>query len=155
MIIELQPVGRVETDRAGRPDDRWGGQESCIVLDERYPAEALAGLAEFSHAEVIFQFHEIPAGKVVTGARHPRDNEAWPRVGIFAQRGSVRPNRLGATICRVLRVDGRRLHVAELDALDGSPVLDVKPVMHEFLPREAVRQPAWAAEVMRDYWRRD
>jgi tRNA (Thr-GGU) A37 N-methylase len=51
-----------------------------------------------------------------------------------------------------VRVDGRSLHVAELDAIDGTPVLDIKPVMVEFLPRGAVRQPPWSHELMRRYW---
>jgi tRNA (adenine37-N6)-methyltransferase len=57
-----------------------------------------------------------------------------------------------STICRVVRVSGTRLFVAELDAIDGTPVLDLKPVMAEFLPREAVLQPAWSRELMRQYW---
>lgn len=71
----------------------------------------------------------------------------------LAQRGKNRPNRLGLTTVRVLGVAGRSLRVAELDAIDGTPVLDIKPVMAEFLPRTAVRQPAWSRELMRDYWR--
>jgi len=55
-------------------------------------------------------------------------------------------------ICRLVRVDGTRLFVAELDAIDKTPVLDMKPVMAEFLPREPVRQPAWSRESMRRYW---
>src|SRR5262249_18728471 len=93
-----------------------------------------------------------PSG-VVVGARHPRNNPAWPRVGIFAQRAKGRPNRLGSTIVRILGRDGRRVRVAGLDAVDGTPILDIKPVMAEFLPREPVRQPAWSRELMRDYWR--
>ena len=84
--------------------------------------------------------------------RHPRNNPEWPEVGIFAQRAKNRPNRIGCTICRVIRRDGRRLWVAELDAIDGTPVLDLKPVMAEFLPREEVRQPKWAGELMSQYW---
>jgi len=74
-------------------------------------------------------------------------------VGIFAQRGKGRPNRLGTTICRVLGVDGTTLRVAELDAIDGTPVVDLKPVMREFLPRSPVIQPAWSTELMASYWR--
>lgn len=92
--------------------------------------------------------------KIVTGGRHPRDNPAWPRIGIFAQRAKSRPNRIGSTICRVVRREGRDLIVAELDAIDGTPVLDIKPVMREFLPREEVRQPEWSRELMREYWRK-
>ena len=55
-------------------------------------------------------------------------------------------------MCRLLRVAGAKLWVAELDAIDGTPVLDVKPVMSEFLPRDLVRQPGWSHEPMRAYW---
>ena len=76
-------------------------------------------------------------------------------MGIFAQRGKARPNRIGSTIVRVVRREGRVLHVAELDAVDGTPVLDIKPVMREFLPREEVRQPRWSRELMQRYWSRN
>jgi tRNA (Thr-GGU) A37 N-methylase len=102
--------------------------------------------------EVLFLFDRVDPSRIVTGARHPRNNPDWPAIGIFAQRGKNRPNRIGSTICRVLRREGRRLFVAELDAIDGTPVLDIKPVMSEFLPREEVRQPAWSRELMSQYW---
>jgi tRNA (adenine37-N6)-methyltransferase len=152
--IELCPIGYVEAVRTRVEDDFWGGAESCISLTDEFTAEALQGLADFSHVEVIFQFHKLDLATVVTGARHPRNNRAWPLVGIFAQRGKNRPNRIGATICRVLRVEGTKLYVAELDALDGTPVLDIKPVMAEFLPSREVKQPAWSHELMREYWLR-
>ena len=76
-------------------------------------------------------------------------------MGIFAQRGKNRPNRLGATICKVDRLEGRSLRVKGLDAVDGTPVVDLKPVMREFLPREETKQPAWATELMREYWEKD
>lgn len=154
MKVHMQAVGFVEAKRFEASDDFWGGQVACIVLSEPFAAEALQGLADFSHVEVLFLFHEVEPWKVVTGARHPRDNPAWPAVGIFAQRGKSRPNRIGSTICRIVAVEGTRLLVAELDAIDGTPVLDLKPVMAEFLPREPVRQPAWSRELMRDYWLR-
>jgi tRNA (adenine37-N6)-methyltransferase len=72
--------------------------------------------------------------------------------GHFAQRGKNRPNRIGSTICCVVRVAGAKLFVSELDAINGTPVLDIKPVMVEFLPRQDVRQPAWSRQLMRDYW---
>jgi tRNA (adenine37-N6)-methyltransferase len=77
----------------------------------------------------------------------------WPRVGIFAQRAKDRPNRIGIGVGRLLGVDGRDLRVAGLDAVDGTPVLDIKPVMAEFLPRGELRQPAWSRELMAGYWR--
>lgn len=152
MQITLEPVGYVRGGRRAAEDDYWGEARATIELAEGIPAEALAGLADFSHAEVIFFFHQADPAKVVSGARHPRNNQAWPAVGIFAQRGKNRPNRLGLTVVRVLGVEGRVLHVAGLDAIDGTPVLDIKPVLAEFLPRAPVSQPAWATELMADYW---
>ncbi|MGD8415800.1 MAG: SAM-dependent methyltransferase, partial [Pseudomonadales bacterium] len=110
------------------------------------------GLQEFSHVEVIYVFDKVDSSKIVTGARHPRNNKNWPRIGIFAQRGKNRPNRLGSTICRVASIDGRTLVVDELDAIDGTPVIDLKPVMSEFLPRTSVSQPSWSKELMQQYW---
>lgn len=150
--FEIESIGRVEAARSEAIDDDWGGTESAIVLDPRFEEDALAGLESFSHVEVLFVFDRVDPAKIVTGARHPRNNPDWPAVGIFAQRGKNRPNRLGNTICRVVRREGRRLVVAELDAIDGTPVVDLKPVMREFLPREAIRQPAWVGELMAGYW---
>ena len=146
------PVAYVEATRAEAVDDHWGETESCILLTEEFDESALDGLEEFSHVEVLFFFHRVPPEKIVKGARHPRNNRDWPEIGIFAQRGKARPNRFGSTIARVIGRDGRRLYVAELDAIEGTPVVDIKPVMGEFLPRTPLRQPGWASELMRDYW---
>jgi tRNA-Thr(GGU) m(6)t(6)A37 methyltransferase TsaA len=151
-IIEMEPIGRVASTRTHAEDDYWGGEESCIVLSDRYGPEALQGIEDFSHAELVFFFDRVDVSNIVASARHPRNNPDWPEVGIFAQRGKNRPNRIGSTICRVVRREGRTLIVAELDAIDGTPVLDIKPVMSEFLPREEVRQPLWSRELMRLYW---
>ncbi len=150
--FEIEAIGRVEAQRKEAIDDEWGGSESVIVLDPRFEEDALAGLEAFSHVEVLFVFDRVDPAKIVSGARHPRNNRDWPAVGIFAQRGKNRPNRLGSTICRVVRRDGRRLIVAELDAIDGTPVVDLKPVMKGFLPRGEVREPGWVPELMRHYW---
>ena len=152
MAIELDPIGVVRSTRAAPGDDDWDRFETTIELASEFPPEALDGIEEFSHLEILFVFDRVTA--VERGARHPRDNPAWPRVGIFAQRGSSRPNRLGATIVALERRAGRTLFVRGLDAFDGTPVLDIKPVMAEFLPRGPVRQPSWSVELMREYWRR-
>jgi tRNA-Thr(GGU) m(6)t(6)A37 methyltransferase TsaA len=150
--IILQPLAVVRNARLEAEDDNWGEVVSTIELVDEMPSAALDGLESFSHIEVLFYFHGVPAAKVITGARHPRNNPAWPPVGILAQRGKNRPNRLGSTVVRLLRREGRTLHVVGLDAIDGTPVLDIKPVMREFLPREPVDQPTWASELMAKYW---
>jgi len=153
MRIELTPIGYVRSTRTELADDYWGEVTATIELDDTFDVTSLAGITEFSHAEVIFYFDRVAPEKIVTGARHPRGNPSWPRVGIFAQRGKNRPNRLGATIVRILASRDRTLTVAGLDAIDGTPVLDIKPVLREFLPDSDVAQPAWASELMADYWR--
>jgi tRNA (adenine37-N6)-methyltransferase len=150
--IEMKAIGLVRSTRAEPRDDGWDAERATIVLHDDVPAEALAGLDAFSHVEVFFYFHQVPDDKIEVVARRPRNNPAWPAVGIFAQRGKNRPNRLGATVCRVERVEGRELHVRGLDAVDGTPVLDLKPWMREFGPRGEVEQPSWATELMSRYW---
>jgi tRNA-Thr(GGU) m(6)t(6)A37 methyltransferase TsaA len=142
----------VEGGRAEAFDDNWAAVEADIVLDERFPADALAGLGDFSHVDVVFVFHLVDEHDVHVGARHPRGRTDWPKVGIFAQRAKARPNRIGVTTCEVVGVDGRRVRVRGLDAVDGTPVVDLKPHMVEFGPRGEVREPSWARELMRDYW---
>lgn len=147
------PVGVVRGGRETPQDDDWGGIETVIALDpDAFGPEAVAGLDAFSHLEVVYAFHLAAPEKVTTGARHPRGRDDWPLVGIFAQRGKDRPNHLGVSRCRLLRIDGVDLYVEGLDAIDGTPVLDVKPWMVEFGPRGEVRQPQWATELMRAYY---
>lgn len=151
-MISLEPVGWVRGGRADPADDHWGQERATIELDARFPESALFGLDTFSHAEIVFFFDRVSEDRIETGARHPRGNPDWPLVGIFSQRGKNRPNRIGLGICSILGVSGRSLHVGGLDAIDGTPVLDIKPVMREFLPIGEVRQPDWAGELMKDYW---
>ena len=150
--MNVEVVGWVVGGRARPVDDDWDRETATIRLDGSFEPDALAGLEEFSHVEVVYVFDRVDADSVERGARHPRGNTDWPRVGIFAQRAKDRPNRIGVSVCRLLGVDGRELRVAGLDAIDGTPVLDVKPVMREFLPRGEVSQPAWSSELMRGYW---
>jgi len=150
MDIVLTPIGQVRGGRVQPTDDDWGLVRARLELDPaRFTAEALAGLADFSHAEVIFVFDQVIPDRIETGARRPRGRADWPLVGIFAQRGKNRPNRLGVTVCRIVGVDGLGV---EVEGLDGTPILDIKPVLSGFLPRGEVREPAWALELMRDYW---
>jgi len=150
--IVLVPVGQVRGGRIRPVDDSWDAEEAVIELDSRFEPQALAGLNGFSHIEVIFHFDRVPETEINTAARHPRDRADWPLVGIFAQRGKGRPNRIGVSVCRLLSVEGLKLKVCGLDAIDGTPVLDIKPVMKGFLPRGEIMEPDWAQELMKDYW---
>lgn len=149
----MQPIGHVEGGRGEPIDDDWGRSRAAVLLDPaRFDADALAGLDAFSHAEIVFLFDRVRDDEIVSGARHPRGRADWPKVGIFAQRGKNRPNRIGICVARIVRVEGLRLELEGLDAIDGTPVLDIKPVMRGFLPRGEVIEPDWAREIMAAYW---
>ena len=154
MEIILNPIGTVESKVDAHRDHDWGDVISEIHLaPERFTEDSLAGLGDFSHVEVIFQFHRAADADTNFAHRHPRGNPNWPKVGIFAQRGKDRPNHLGATICKIVAVHGFTVKVRGLDAFDGTPVLDLKPVMREFLPeRREIGQPEWSTEVMKNYF---
>ncbi|MDQ1812153.1 TrmO family methyltransferase [Massilia sp. CCM 9210] len=100
-----------------------------------------------------YHLHRVPLEEIERGARHPRGRADWPNVGILAQRAKARPNLIGLARCQLLSVDGRTLRVRGLDAVDGSPVPDIKPYLAEFGPIGEVRQPVWSHEVMKDYYR--
>ena len=149
----IEAIGRVRGGRDVAEDDDWGRSRAAIELDAaRFGEDALLGLDSFSHAEIVFLFDRVREDEINRGARHPRGNPHWPKVGIFAQRGKDRPSRIGVSVCRIVTVSGLSLEVEGLDAIDGSPVLDIKPVMSGFLPRSEVREPAWAREIMARYW---
>lgn len=151
-MITLEPIGYVRSARRDLLDDDWDSVPATIELSAGFEPIALDGLEAFSHAEVVYHFDRVAPGAIERGARHPRGNTQWPRVGIFAQRAKDRPNRLGVTVVGIIGREGRVLRVRGLDAVDGTPVLDIKPVLAEFLPRGEVRQPAWSHELMRAYW---
>ncbi|MBN1302796.1 MAG: SAM-dependent methyltransferase [Anaerolineales bacterium] len=150
--ICLEPIGFVRNVRLTPEDDNWGSIVSIIELAPHIEPEALLGLDTFSHAEIIFYFDQVKEDKIVTGARHPRNNPDWLKIGIFAQRGKNRPNRLGLATVKVIKLEGRELHIGNLDAINGTPVLDIKPVMQEFEPTGHIRQPDWSHQLMKNYW---
>jgi tRNA-Thr(GGU) m(6)t(6)A37 methyltransferase TsaA len=148
----FQPVAFIYNSRLRIDDDHWGGIISEIVLEESFPEECLDEIDSFSHAEILFSFDQAMDSKELASSRHPRENLTWPKVGIFAQRNKDRPNHIGLTSVRIVRRAGRSLYVRDLDAVNGTPVLDIKPVMVEFLPHGEVRQPEWSHELMKEYW---
>lgn len=152
MKIALESVACVRGGRSEDMDDGWGNVKAVIEMDGRFPPDAIAGLESFSHLVVVYYFHRVAASSVEFAARHPRENPAWPKVGIFSQRGKNRPNLLGVSICQILGVEGLCIRVQGLDAIDGTAVLDLKPYMTGFEPRGPVREPEWAREIMGKYW---
>lgn len=152
-MFELNPIAYVANERKDPKDDYWGNVISCITMTDKFNEESLNEIQRFSHLEIIFYFHLLEDDKVQYGSRHPRNNEQYPKVGIFAQRGKFRPNKLGLSTVKLLKVKGKSLYVTGLDAIDNTPIIDIKPVLKEFLPKEEIRQPTWSSELMLDYWK--
>lgn len=152
MTYTIRPIAFVRNVRKEIEDDHWGAVSSTIELAEEINESALTGIDTFSHLEVIFYFDKVSDNKIQYEARHPRNNSEFPKVGIFAQRGKNRPNKLGVTIVELVELNQRKLVVKGLDAIDGTPIIDIKPVMKEFLPISEVRQPDWSVSLMSNYW---
>ena len=150
--FDVEAVGTVVGGRVEATDDHWGPVEAVIAIDERFDPSSLDGLSDFSHLDVIYVFHALGDEEITTSARHPRGRTDWPKVGIFAQRAKARPNRIGVSTCEIVRVEGRSVHVRGLDAIDGSPVIDIKPHVIEMGPRTAVHEPPWIVDLMSEYW---
>ena len=149
----VEPIGVVRSPRTEPIDDDWGDVVATIELDPRVVGpDSLKGLEEFSHVEIVYLFHLVERGSYERNARRPRGNPDWPEVGIYAQRAKRRPNRLGVSVCALVAIEGIELTVQGLDAIEGTPVIDLKPYMTEFAPRTEVRQPQWSRELMGGYW---
>ena len=149
--FEINVIGTVCSSRNEPEDDSWDEETSHIEMITPFDARSLMGLESFSHCIVVYVFDKA-AWDDSKMSRHPRGNKDWPEVGIFAQRAKNRPNRLGITVCQILEVKDSTIRVAGLDAIDGTPVVDIKPWMVEFGPRGEVVQPSWSSELMKGYW---
>ena len=146
----VTPIGSVRNEVEERKDTAWGRDTSAIVLEEAY-APGLKGLEDFSHAIIVFwldQAHYEPEKHL---QRRPQNREDMPLVGIFAQRGKDRPNQIGITAVEIVSVTDRTLTVKGLDAIDGTPVLDIKPYYPAYDRREAV-VPEWVGRLMEHYF---
>ncbi|MER7171490.1 SAM-dependent methyltransferase [Streptomyces mesophilus] len=151
--FELTPVGTVRNERTDvQNSDHWGAVRSTIVFEERFGEACLQGLEGFSHVEVLFVFDRLPEREDYREPQPYRGRTDLPLLGVFAGRAPRRPNRIGVTSCAVESVRGRELTVVGLDAVTGTPVIDVKPVMREFLPGN-VSQPQWVEDVMSEYFK--
>ncbi|MFD6879823.1 MULTISPECIES: SAM-dependent methyltransferase [unclassified Streptomyces] len=150
----ITPIGTVVGGRVDPTDDHWGGR-AIIRLNPDFPVEVVQGLEEFSHLLVVRHFHKASPNDVAQHphARSPRNNPAWPPTGTFVHRHHRRPNQLAQSFPRLVKVDGLDLHVADLDAIDGTPIHDVAPYFQEMGPRGEVRGPSRPAEMLADYWR--
>ncbi|MER5440798.1 SAM-dependent methyltransferase [Streptomyces sp. NPDC002790] len=149
---QVETIAKVVGGHTHVQDDYQAGVQSVIRLNETYPLETLQGIGEFSHLTVTWRFHLAQPEDVQLHARSPRGNAQWPQTGTFVHRNHRRPNQLAVSYPRLLGVEGRDLLVTDLDAVDGTPVLDLAPYFQEMGPRGPIRQPAWPGEMLTAYW---
>ena len=152
MEINFKPIAIVKNSRLVPTDDFWGGIISEIELAEHIPLEAFNGISEFSHLEIIYYFNKVEPQDIVFSG-HPRGSPEYPLVGIFCQRKKDRPNAIGLCTVELLEHCERNIKVKNLDAIAGTPVLDIKPVFKEFQPKGEIMQPDWVSDLMKDYWK--
>ena len=150
MEIIMTPIGVVRNHVADRKDTSWGDDISSIKLDKQY-AGGLKGLEDFSHAIVLFHLDKAKYEQEKHLQRRPQNREDMPLVGIFSQRGKDRPNRIGMTSVVIESVEEDTLIVKGLDAVDGTPVLDVKPYYPAYDKKDA-SVPEWVDRLMVHYF---
>ncbi|MHB1132101.1 MAG: tRNA (N6-threonylcarbamoyladenosine(37)-N6)-methyltransferase TrmO [Chloroflexota bacterium] len=151
MAISLAPIGVVRSPVRDEVDENWGQVVAEVVLEPTWAA-GLRGLEHFSHALIVFFMHRASFAAGDDLLRHPRGRTDLPLSGIFAQRAKHRPNPIGVTVVEVLGVRDNVLAVRGLDAIDGTPVLDIKPYFPQFDRTEGARVPAWVGEIMSGYF---
>ena len=115
---------------------------SEIVIDGEW-AELLTGIEEYSHLVVLYWAHGIPAKSRSLRQVHPMGRKELPLVGIFCTRSPARPNPVLLSVVKLVEREGNVLRVTGLDAMDGSPVIDIKPYIREFYPQEEMTVPDW------------
>ncbi len=150
--MDVRPIGTVSSPRVDPSNTvGWGDVVATILLDESLGMHSLDGLADFSHAEVVFWFDQVTRRESYADVSRARGREDMPLIGVFGARGPNRPNPIGVSACEILAVAQRTLTVRGLDAVDGTPVLDIKPVQARLVP-SGVREPEWSARLMSDYY---
>ncbi len=151
-MITFTSIGVVRNDVNKMSTGNWADAESQIELDPDW-VPGLQGLADFSHVVVVFHLDRIPPfDKAKQLLRQPRGMEHLAPVGVFAQRTKFRPNPIGVTPARLVSIQGNVLTVAGLDAMDGTPVLDIKPFIPEFDSVADSKQADWVPAMLKGYF---
>lgn len=151
MEFKLHSIGIVHSPVKEGVDHDWGEVLSEVHVDPAY-AEGLKGLSDFSHCILIFYMDRSSFDPETDLIRRPQGREDMPETGIFSQRAKHRPNPIGITAAGILSVKGNILKVKGLDAIDGTPVLDIKPYFPVYDMRPEARTPEWVDLLMKDYF---
>ncbi len=141
--LQLRPIGVVRNGVTRPRPDGWETVESRLVIAKEH-TEGLRGIGGFSHLIVLTWLHlTLDAREAV--AIHPGGDAHLPLTGVFALRVAGRPNPIGVSVVRLLRVEGSELLVRGLDVVDGTPLLDLKPYLPPYDSVPEALLPGWAS----------
>ena len=151
-MFQVHPIGTVKCSVNEMSQGHWATVDSEIHLEQQY-APGLQGLEGFSHVLVLFFLDRAQGFDIRKQLlRRPRGMEDMAEVGVFAQRTKYRPNPIGVTAVELRGIHGNIVEVRGLDALDGTPVLDIKPYMPPFDRIDEVAMPPWVGHMMEGYF---
>lgn len=150
-MIQFQPIGMIKSPVTKMSQGNWGSVQSEIHLDKRY-LPGLKGLEDFSHIIVVFYLDRAAFMPSEHLLRRPRGQKEQPKVGVFAQRTKYRPNPIGISSVELLSVENNVITVKGLDAMDDTPLLDLKPYMPIFDKIDDARLPEWSGKFNKGYF---
>jgi len=140
--IQMRAIGKVRCKFSEEEIKRKRSSVvSEVIIDKRY-SKALDGIESYSHLFIIFFLHRVPLSETKVLKIHPRGRTDIKKVGVFATRSRSHPNKIGLAVVKLLNRSGNSLKVQALDAIDGTPILDVKPYDH-IDAQKRIRVPAW------------
>jgi tRNA-Thr(GGU) m(6)t(6)A37 methyltransferase TsaA len=139
-VYSIQPIGHVV---------KTAGKVTLDILPQY--KDALLGLKDFSHIYVLYWFNrnDSPEKRSILKV-HPRGNKENPLTGVFATHSPFRPNLIGLSICKIKSIDGNVITVDDIDAFDGTPIIDIKPYrpIYDCVPGASV--PDWVKQIHKD-----
>lgn len=151
MEINLTPIGYVNNNIKNKKDKAWGNDISKIFLEKQYTG-GLLGLSDFSHEIIIYYLDKAKFDIDKHIQRRPQNRDDMPLVGIFPQRGKDRPNQIGMTSVKIISTSDEVLIVEGLDAIDGTPILDIKPYYPVYDCKAESIVPEWVNMLMKHYF---
>lgn len=144
-------IGYIKTNIEEKMVTNWGEIESQLEINEELK-EGLIGLKDFSHLTVLYHLDKAEFNKEMHLCRRPQNRKELPIVGIFAQRAKNRPNPIGITTVKLIDVKDNVIYVKGLDAINGTPILDIKPYYPQYDKIENAKLPEWVEVIMKDYF---
>ncbi|MDP2718209.1 MAG: tRNA (N6-threonylcarbamoyladenosine(37)-N6)-methyltransferase TrmO [Dehalococcoidia bacterium] len=145
--INIKPIGVVRNAIKNKEHHGWNKIKSEITVNKKF-VPCLDGLQEFSHIIVFFWLHQVTPEERATKRARPLRQSDIPEMGIFAWHSSRRPNPIGMTIVKLHKIEGDKVTVQGLDAIEGTPVLDLRPYLEKYYHVDNLKEPPWVNEVM-------